>query len=74
MPLSAELTVPPEREVALHLDEGTHSDLETPREVIAVLEKLDGRTTLRDAIDNGYERQTLELVRELLELGALRFS
>lgn len=74
MPLSLELTLPPEREVALHLDEGTHSDLEAPREVVAVLEKLDGRIELREAVDNGYERQTLDLVRELLELGALRFA
>jgi methylase of polypeptide subunit release factors len=74
MPLSVELSVPSQREVAVHLDEGTHSDLEAPRAAVEVLEKLDGSTPLRDAVDNGYERQTLELVRELLALGALRFS
>jgi methylase of polypeptide subunit release factors len=74
MPLTIEFGVPqrPDAHALVHLDEGTCSDLETPPEAANVLAKLDGRVTLVDAIDNGYERQTLKLVRELLELGALR--
>ena len=76
MPLSVELAVPARRNAhaLVHLDEGTCSDLETPPEAARALERLDGATELEAAIDPAFERQTLTLVRELLELGALRFA
>ena len=76
MPLSVELAVPARRtaHALVHLDEGTCSDLETPPEAARALERLDGATELEAAIDPAFERQTLTLVRELLELGALRFA
>jgi hypothetical protein len=76
MPLRIELTVP-ERRGALalvHLEEGICSDIEAPPQATSVLGALDGSTRLVDAIDPELERPTLKLVRELLELGALRFA
>jgi methylase of polypeptide subunit release factors len=76
MPLSVELAVPARRNghALVHLDDGTRSDLETAPEAARTLERLDGETRLVDAIRPQYERPTLKLVRELLELGALRFA
>jgi hypothetical protein len=76
MPLSVELAVPARRNghALVHLDEGTCSDLETPPEAARALERLDGERPLVAAIDPSFERPTLKLVRELLELGALRFA
>ena len=76
MPLSVELAVPARRHghALVHLDDGTRSDLETPPEAARTLERLDGATPLAEAIDPNFERPTLKLVRELLELGALRFA
>jgi hypothetical protein len=76
MPMRVELAVPtrPGGHALVHLDEGTCSDLETPPQAARALERLDGATRLADAIDGDFERPTLKLVRELLELGALRFA
>jgi methylase of polypeptide subunit release factors len=76
MPLRIELAIPARRgaHALVHLDDGTCSDLETPPEAARALERLDGATKLADAIDADFERPTLKLVRELLELGALRFA
>jgi methylase of polypeptide subunit release factors len=61
----------------IQLLEGTNSGLEASDDAIAIVETLDGTTTLRKALRNAtpaLRRDTLRLARDLLELGALRFS
>jgi len=69
MPLSFERTLG-RRSGELVLDGGTRSMLPATPAAARLVERLDGRTTLRrlDA-----DRSALALCRELLELGALRF-
>jgi len=68
----------------IRLSEGTKSDLDVPPGVSEVVALLDGRSELRDVIAraadrlelsggerSALERDALELVRALLELGAL---
>jgi methylase of polypeptide subunit release factors len=55
----------------LVLDGGTRSILPTTVAAVAVVEKLDGKTTLKSL---GADGRALSLCRELLELGALRFA
>lgn len=62
-------------EVRIRLDEGTKPTLDVPEDVANAIAALDGRTlgaAVRAA--GARERPTLRLARELLELGALRFS
>ncbi len=61
----------------IQLLEGTNSWIEAPDAAIAIIETLDGTRTLRKALRNAtpaLRRDTLRLARDLLELGALRFS
>jgi methylase of polypeptide subunit release factors len=61
----------------IQLLEGTNSWIEAPDAAIAIVETLDGTTTLRKALRTAtpaLRRDTLRLARDLLELGALRFS
>jgi methylase of polypeptide subunit release factors len=60
-------------EIAVHMLGGTTSELPAPAGAAELLEQLDGQTTLRKALRKAgvAERPGLQLVRELLELGAL---
>lgn len=61
----------------VRLLEGTHAAVSASAEAVAVLERLDGRSTLRAALVRTSargRRDALRLVRELLALGALRFA
>jgi len=54
---------------------GTSSTVETTPDALAVVERLDGRATLRELLDRAdpaTRRRSLQLCRELLELGAAR--
>jgi hypothetical protein len=55
----------------LSLEGGTNSVLETTASAVRVVDGLDGRTTLARL---GADRDAVELCRDLLELGALRFA
>jgi SAM-dependent methyltransferase len=60
----------------IQLLEGTNSFVEAPDDAIAIVESLEGSSTLRKALRNAtpaLRRDTLRLVRDLLELGALKF-
>jgi methylase of polypeptide subunit release factors len=71
----------------LHLDEGTHPTVEAMPRALEIVASLDGTARLGDAVEaavkrlelSGSEaarlrREALEVSRELLELGALRFQ
>jgi hypothetical protein len=71
----------------LHLDEGTHPVLEPGDAAADVVAALDGRTSVRVAVEVVAERRNmgqreaarlqrecLRVVRDLLEVGALRWS
>jgi hypothetical protein len=56
---------------------GTSSNVETSAGALALVRSLDGTTTLRRLLVRSSptgRREALRLTRELLELGALRFS
>ena len=53
------------------IEGGTNSVLETTASAIRVVDRLDGKTTLARL---GADRDAVELCRDLLELGALRFA
>lgn len=63
-------------EATVELDDGTLSSVETTARASELLDALDGKTPLRETIHTlGIPRsEAVELVRELLELGALRFA
>ncbi|HXY83852.1 MAG TPA: methyltransferase [Gaiellaceae bacterium] len=71
----------------IQLDEGTHSLVETAPDVLDVVAALDGSRRVGDVVDSvarkrrlserestRLRRRTQRVVRELLELGALRFE
>ena len=70
MPLSFERTLG-RRSGELALDGGTGSMLPATPGAAKLVERLDGKTTLRRL---GADRAAVSLCRELLELGALRFA
>lgn len=55
------------------LTEGTQHAVATTPEAAEAVSRLDGKTPLRALVEDGTQRGTLTLARELLELGALRF-
>ncbi len=55
----------------MSIEGGTNSVLETTASAIRVVDRLDGKTTLARL---GADRDAVELCRDLLELGALRFA
>jgi hypothetical protein len=70
----------------VHLDEGTNSTVDATPRVLDVVASLDGSTRLGDLVQAAADRlelsdaqtsrlrhEVLDAVRELLELGALRF-
>jgi methylase of polypeptide subunit release factors len=72
--------------VRLHLDEGTHPAVEPSDAAADVVAALDGRTSVRAAIEavaerrslgtsesNRLRRESLRVVRDLLEVGALKW-
>jgi methylase of polypeptide subunit release factors len=85
MPLRAEVPLPTRSRdhAVVHVDDGTYASVEAAPRAADVIGELDGERTLRKAIRvvagrfevpaQTLERQALKLVRELLELGALRF-
>ncbi len=79
MPLTLERELEPadgpveEGSAWVRLAAGTHSAVETTHAAIEFLPLLDGETPLRSLVDGRSSDDALELVRELLELGALRF-
>lgn len=85
--LEPEVGAPAIVEARIELTEGTGSELDVSPGVLEVVASLDGRTELRDVIDgvagrlalsaaerSQLERDALEAVRELLEIGALELA
>jgi hypothetical protein len=78
MPLRFEHELNPGKRVAgvaeIELGKGTHHTVEVPLRMLELISSLDGKATLRDVVRNAAERrEALEIIHELLELGALQF-
>jgi methylase of polypeptide subunit release factors len=59
----------------IQLGAGTHHAVDVPLGMLDVIASLDGKMRLRDIVRSTAERRkALEITRELLELGALRFD
>ena len=58
----------------IQLDDGTHTAVETTARAAEIVASLDGRARLRELTGGAGRHEVLDLSRELLELGALRFG
>ena len=85
--LDAETGRPREAGALVQITEGMHLGVETQPGLLEIVGALDGTASLGDVVDQAararglsgpdakrLRRDTLDLVRELLELGALRFA